>query len=159
MNINAKWLFGAYLGVAVFIALSNVPATTVTTKVDTRETKGATIPLANLASLPAVRDSGGVVPAHVQTADIEIYVVESHRGWPWHIEDKFGYRYDFTNATTGYFATLTEFPNYRGIIWQHLIVNFAGTLAIVFTLHMSLILFFRSRNAMNTTASQYQAAG
>ena len=157
MNINARWLFGAYLGVAVFTALSNLPVTTVVTKIDTGQTKGATIPLENIASLPAIRDNGGVVPIHVQTAQVEIYLEESHRGWPWFIENKYGYRYDFINPTANYFATLTEFPNYKGIIWQHLIVNFAGTLAIVFGFHMSLILFFRSRNAMNTTASQRQA--
>jgi hypothetical protein len=162
MKIKLKWSIAAYVVIAIYVALSNLPMDSTTTEIKATNLPamtGRNIPAAYLASLPAVAENRGVAPPHVLDASVTAYVVESHRGWPWRIEDKYGYRYDIFDTGTGYAATLAGFTKKSGLNFLHLIVNFLGPLAALVTLHFSASLAARSNPFLGSTVLRTQTGG
>ncbi|KAA1256961.1 hypothetical protein LF1_56100 [Rubripirellula obstinata] len=159
MNINPKWSIAAYVGITLYVALWNLTVDTATTKIVAPKMTGQNIPTPYLASLPAVANNRGVVPPGIQKASVTAYVVETHRGWPWRIEDNYGYRYDVFNTTTGYTATVSGFPTKSGLNTLNLIVNFLGTLAVFAVLHLSVLMAVRSFHLFDSAIARPQADG
>lgn len=139
MNVKLIGTVSGYVGVVLFVALSNGKVTTITTKVSSLAMTGIKIPAAYLATLPDVMNNNGGVPPHVGNANVVPYVVESHRGWPLRVSDRYGYRYDLSNTATGYSATLIGYPTDGTTNLSYLVLNFAGTLILVAILHMCVV--------------------
>ena len=159
MHTKLKWPTAAYIGIALYVALSNLTVDTTTTKIEATNLPamtGQNIPAAILASLPAVAENRGVVPLHIRKSSVTAYVVESHRGWPWRIEDNYGYRYDVFDPATGYTATLAGFLTKSGLKLLHLIVNLLGPLAVFAILHLSVSMVARSYRLFDSVVVQPQ---
>lgn len=139
MNTKLGWTVSGYFGVVLFVALANARVATNATKVSSLAMTGDEIPAAYLATLPDVMNNNGVVPTHVRNANVVPYVVESHRGWPLRIEDRYGYRYDLSNTATGYSATLIGYPTDGTTKLSYLVMNLAGTLVLAAILHMCVV--------------------
>ena len=154
-----KWIIAVYAGVGLFVALSNLSATTTATKMPTASLKGESIPPAYLASLSAVKDNGGVVPNDIKNADVMSYVLEMHRGWPQRIQDNCGYQYYISNPATGFSSMLSGYPNYSGIHWSKLAFNFTGAFAITIVLHLSLTLLVRGLRRGSAVLDPAQISG
>lgn len=159
MNAKTRLAIAAYAGLALYIGLSNFTVDSTVSKIAAPTFTGQDIPAAYLALLPAVVENHGIAPPHVQNAAVTAYVVESHRGWPWRIEDKYGYRYDFFDVATGYTATLTGFPAKSAINIPHLMVNFLGPLSALAILHLSLCLAVRNFRFFDSAYAETQLDG